>query len=102
MDDGTTVKLIDTKNLYVGCGNTYVKVKYVDPDTGLGYKGYIGFDYVSCGSTPAPRPGPAPNPQPVDLQKCSSFAVKYGGTILSISLTYYEKKVTIYLSSRDI
>jgi hypothetical protein len=81
LPNGLPVKDVNAPPKY-GCGYWYKKVS-VHATDGNDYTGYVGTDYISCGSRPAPvppmPPTPPPRPQPVYQQKCGSFCVKNGG-----------------------
>lgn len=83
LSNGASVQQMSS-TLYKGCGYTYYKVKYTDPSTGRTYKGYVGSDYVTCGSQPVP---PTP-PTPPSTQSCGQWSVAHGGPINACSTGY--------------
>jgi hypothetical protein len=61
-----------------GCGFTYKYVSVRATD-GKDYYGWVGTDYIDCGSTPAPPSPPTPPTPPTSWQSCGSYSVKNGG-----------------------
>lgn len=66
-------KLVNLHQIKSGCGFKYYQVGYTAPN-GYYYKGWVGTDYVKCGSNPAPPAPPAPQ-----TISCGSWSVRFGG-----------------------